>query len=234
MKKLALIASLVCSTLGAQSSFRIFDDQMNDVTSGVMYIADTNAAQILCNLTVENIDSVSRNVTAGRLVLTSPVTASNAMIWGATQYPPNADSSTVSEIMAPGGMQSFQGLYFPNGNGGLATINYCFWDRYDMNNNACVTVTFDNFFSSGGTPIAPSRPAITYGPNPAPYVIGVGWYNYFYESVNLYSSNGTLIDSRDVRGEASCEFEISHLPPGIYMINCVGVNEETYNARFIH
>jgi hypothetical protein len=233
MKKLSVLVVLLAGALHAQSSFRIFDDQMNDVTSGVIYIADTNAAQILCNLTVENIDSVSYDVTAGRLVLTAPVTSSNAMIWGMTQYPPNADSSVTSEIIAPAGTQMFQGLYFPNNNGGIATINYCFWNRYDMNNYSCVTVTYDNHFPAGmTTPLAP--PAVSFTPNPAPTEIGVGWYGWVYTTVNLYSSNGELVETRDVRGQYECGFDLRNLPSGIYMISCVDDYGRVYNSRFVH
>ncbi len=233
MKRIVLLAILSGGALHAQSSFRIYDDQLIDVTSGVIYIADTNATQMLCDLTVENVDSVSRDVVAGRLVLTAPVTSSNAMIWGATQYPPNADSSVVSEIIAPAGMQTFQGLYFPNNNGGIATINYCFWDRLDMNNYSCVTATFDNFFPAGmNPPLAP--PQFWYYPNPAPFTIGVGWSGWEYTTVNLYSSDGKLLETRDVRGKNECAFVLTDMPNGIFMISCVDDDGRVSNSRFVH
>lgn len=233
MKIPVLIATLFCASLHGQGTFRIFDSQMNDVTSGVLYIADTNATQILCDLNVENIDSVTHNVTAGRLVITSPATASNAFIWGMNQYPPSADSSVVSEIMQPAGTQTFQGLYFPNNNGGISTINYCFWERTDMNNNSCVTVTFENHFPAGVT-ASLGPPAVSFVPNPAPAEIGVGWTGWAFITVNLYASDGKLMESRDVRGQYECGFDLCALPSGIYMISCVDDYGRVYNSRFVH
>lgn len=233
MRISVLIATLFCASLQAQGTFRIFDSQMNDVTSGLMFVADTNASQILCDLSVENTDTIQHDVTAGRLVLNSPVTASNAFIWGMNQYPPGADSSVVSEIMQPAGTQVFQGLYFPNSNGGIATINYCFWERTDMNNNSCLTVTFENHFPAGmNAPLAP--PAVYCGPNPALSEIGVGWSGWKYTTVNLYASDGTLVESRDVRGQNECGFDLRNLPGGIYLISCIDDYGRVSNSRFVH
>lgn len=232
MKHLLFFALLLCNAGHAQGTFRIFDAQMNDVTSGVLYIADTNAVSMQVNLTVENTDSNSHEVTAGRLVLSQPATASNAITWGSINYPPNADSSAIPEFISSAGTAPFTGDYFPNSNGGLCTINYCFWDSDDMNNYSCVTVTYDNFFPAGMTPpLAP--PVFSYYPNPAPHTIGVGWYGWEYSTVNLYSFDGQLIESKDVRGRYECEFSLTGLPAGIYMISCVS-ESRVHNSCFSH
>ena len=230
MKKLLIPVLLISSAISAQS-FRIFDNQMNDVTGGVMFVADTNSNQMQIDLTVENIDTVARSVTAGRLMISQPAGSTDAFIWGPTQYLPNTDSSGIAQTIQPTATDSFLGYYFPNNNGGTATINYCFWERTDMNNNVCVTVTFDNYFPAGITaPIAP--PVILYGLS-EPREIGVGWGGISYTTVNLYSSDGKLIESRDVRGQGSCGFLLQNLAPGIYMISCVTEGGEAWNSRFL-
>jgi hypothetical protein len=233
MKKLFGFTLLISSSLGAQSSFRIFDTLGNDVTGGVIYVADTNASVIQVNLTVENVDSVTRNTTAGRLVISAPVTSQEAFIWDLTQYLPGTDSSVVNEFIPSGDSLPFEGYYFPNGNYGIATINYCFWERTDMNNNSCVAVTFDNYFSAGVS-IPVTIPDVTMQPNPAPVEIGIGWSGWNYSTVNLYSSRGELIASHDVRGQYECTFDLRDLPSGIYMISCVEDNGRVFNSRFVH
>jgi hypothetical protein len=233
MKKLLLLPLLFCAVLNAQNSFRIFDSQMNDVTGGTMYLQDTNAVNIQALLTVENIDSVTYQVTAGRLVIQQPAGAANAISWGSIMYVPSADSSALPETMAPAATIPFVGDYFPDTTNGIAIINYCFWDRFSVNNNACVTVTFDNNFASGiAIPVYSTGTSLY--PNPAPTVVGVGWNHAFYHTVNLYSSDGALIESRDVRNLSGCEFDLTTLANGIYMISCVGANGEMYSTRFVH
>ncbi len=233
MKKIAFLKlMLIAGALSAQSSFRIFDSQMNDVTNGVIYLSDTNSSQMQVSLTVENIDSVSRNTTAGRLIISQPAGSNEAFIWGMTQYVPNTDSSVTPEIIAPAGTVAFEGYYFPNG-GGVGTINYCFWERTDMNNNSCVTVTFENHFPAGYEAPIGTR-SISIAPNPAVDEIGVGWSGLIYTTVNLYSSDGKLVESRDVRGQSECGFNLTGLPGGIYMISCVDDEGRVSNSRFVH
>lgn len=169
------------------------------------------------------------------MVLTAPATSSNAMIWGLNQYPPSADSSVVSEIISPAGTQSFQGLYFPNNNAGIATINYCFWDRFDMNNNSCVTVTFDHFFASG-LPLESAAPVVSYGPNPASTHLGIGWDPGTCDRIDMYASDGRLISSLSFpAGVNTYEWELSDFPDGIYYIHCTNSsNGFAVNFTFIH
>lgn len=233
MRTALFVVLFFSATLPAQSSFRIFDEQMIDVTEGVLYLSDTNAAQIVARLTVENVDSIPRTITAGRLVLTQPSTASNAFTWGMYQYAPSNDTSMMAETILPSATDSFSGYYFPNNNGGIATINYCFWETTNMDNYSCVTVTFDNFFPAGISSPYYAIPLALF-PNPAADIVGVGWSGPSYENVNLYSTSGTLIESRDVRNKGGCEFDLTNLPSGIYMINCTGTGEHTYSTKVLH
>jgi hypothetical protein len=233
MKNIFFAAALLCGTLSAQSSFRIFDSQMNDVTGGVLYLADTNSGMIQLNLTVENIDTVSRNTTAGRLIISQPPGSTDAFIWGMIQYLPNTDSSQAPEIIAPAGTAPFEAYYFSNNNAGTATVNYCFWERTNMNNTSCVTVTFENHTPAGvPTPLAP--PQLSYYPNPAPHEIGVGWTGWEYTTVNLYSATGALIETKDVRGQTECAFIVTGLPSGLYVISCIDDFGRVTNSRFVH
>jgi hypothetical protein len=227
-----LLAFCLITTSGyAQGTFRIFDDQMNDVTTGVVFVLDTNASQMQLTLTVENIDTVTHNVTAGRLVISQPATASNAFIWGPIQYTPNIDSSVASTFINSGNTETFEGLYFPNNNGGTATINYCFWERTDMNNNSCVTVTYDHYFPAGTTgPI--NSPAIVVGPNPAADFIGFGWSDPM-QSITIYSSTGTLVASRDLTTDKA-EFDLTDWDSGLYFYLVTGVNGFVISGTFVH
>lgn len=236
MKNVLLLLSFVsCTAMSAQGTFRIYDAQMNDVTGGIMYISDTNATNIAVYLTVENTDTNSHEVTAGRLVLSQPATASNAITWGSIGYTPGADSSLIPEFMSPSGTAPFVGDYYPNNNAGLATINYCVWETGNMSNNSCVTVTFDNVFPAGGSPLAPAEPRITYGPNPATTGIGIGWSHVQIDRVDLYSSDGKLVSTSTLESGLQTEFTLTGMPEGIYYIHCSSSADGfSFSFTFIH
>jgi hypothetical protein len=126
----------------AQGSFRIFDLQNNDVTGGVFSVSNSVQSTFQVQFNVENIDSTAYDVTAGRLVVSAPVTSANAITWGLINYAPSADSSAIPVNLVSQQTGAFVGDYFPNGNVGTATINYCFWNTYDQSNNSCVTVSY--------------------------------------------------------------------------------------------
>lgn len=209
---------------------------MNDVTSGVIYLADTNSAQMQVSLTVENIDSVPHNVTAGRLVISAPPASSNAFAWGQIQYVPTIDSSAVPETIVPSGSVAFEGFYFPNNTGGPASINYCFWETTDMDNNSCVTVTYDNFFPAGTSgPLESGPPVVSYWPNPAQSYLGIGWSHGVMNRIDMYSSDGRLVNSAtSTAGFSGYEWDLTAMPEGIYYIHCNDAEGFVVTFTFVH
>jgi len=233
MRLFAVLISLIscASFCMAQNSFRIFDAQLNNVTNGILIVTDTNSSMMQVNLTVENIDSVSHSVTAGRLVLTQPATASNAFTWGLINYPPSADSSMNPVAMQIGNVQSFEGYYFPNGNTGTATINYCFWETTDQNNYSCVTVTYNNLISVGiphsdvGT--------LSAAPNPASEGIGFGWSHINVTTINVYSAQGILLHTISPNTEEAT-IDLTLWPEGLYFYQMISDSGFIENGSFLH
>lgn len=217
--------------ISAQGSFRIYDAQMNDITNGILIVSDTNSSMMQVNLTVENVDSLSHVVTAGRLVLTQPATASNAFTWGLINYPPSADSSVNPVAMPIGNMQSFEGYYFPNGNNGSATINYCFWETTDQSNYSCVTVTFNNVISTGIPETEEGE--ISIFPNPASEGIGFGWSHITVTAINVYSAQGVLVCTLDPAVNGT-EIDLTNWPEGLYFYQLVSDSDYVSGGSFLH
>lgn len=231
MKTLAFFLGFISVTVSAQNSFRIFDPQMVDVTNGILIISDTNATMMQLDVTVENVDSVVHNVIAGRLVIIQPATASNAFTWGLINYPPSADSSAIAVNMPSTNIQPFQGYYFPNGNNGTATINYCFWETTDQNNYSCVTVTYNNFISVGISP--ETKAPISIGPNPAGYTISFGWSHITVSAINIYSSQGVLVHVIHPEMEKA-EVDLTNWPEGLFFFQMVEDSGAISNGSFLH
>lgn len=222
---------LLALPLGAQNSFRIFDAQNNDVTSGVFTVSDTSTVSVQASFTVENTDSVTYDVTAGRLVISVPAGTSNAFSWGQINYPPNADSSVYAENLAPQQSSPLVADYFPNGQYGTATINYCVWDHFDMNNFSCVTVTYNILLGqedAAGNPVS----AQAY-PNPVSSNenLQISWDRVPGEKVEvkLFSVNGTSLTFSFPAAEGRCELPLQELVPGMYFVEV-----KTENALLFH
>lgn len=236
MKQLATCILFLCLSVSsfAQGTFRILDSQLNDVTTGTVFVTDTNSATMQVVFTVENTDSISHDVTAGRFVITQPAGADNAFTWAGICYPPTADTSAIPETITPSGSSIFNGYYFPNGMAGTATINYCFWETTDMNIISCVTVNYENVLVSVSE-MHPGAPVITSQPNPAPEKVGVSWTDFAVNHIELYSPDGRILESIIVEpGTSDCVIDLQMLPPGMYCIALFGDNGLVYNARIVH
>lgn len=231
MRILILIICVFAGSLSAQNSFRIFDAQMNDVTNGVLFLADTNSAMIQVNLSVENIDSVAHVVTAGRLVISQPAGAENAFSWNLINYLPTIDSSMVPASMPPSASEPFEAYYFPNSSPGLATINYCFWETTYQSNYSCVTVTYENQTPAGMQYPAPSH--ISFGPNPASNMIGFGWSHSDVAEIRIYSAQGVLVHTIQTETNTA-EIDLTLWQEGLYFYQFTNDNEVLFNGTFLH
>ena len=235
MKKILLLSGLFCATLHAQSTFVVYDTAMNNVTGSTLYLVDTNATGMDALLTVENIDVVTHDVTAGRVVISTPPGTLSSIAWGTIGYVPSVDSTIYAETIAPGGMSPlFAGSYYPDTATGQATINYCFWERGNMSNTSCVTIVYDNQRLTGVDDLPFASRTMALQPNPAVNTINVGWTFPEVTTINLYAADGSLVESRSNNGAFACSFDVATLPAGMYMISCVCADGYAFNSRFVH
>lgn len=220
MKILIAAFLLFSANLFAQNSFRIFDMQNNDVTGGIFTVTDTSTQAVQVQFNVENIDSVAYSVTAGRLVLSVPQGSSNAITWNLINYPPQNDSSFSNPIMIPQNVQPFVADYFPNGNLGIATINYCFWDRSDMNNNSCVAVTFNIIPNGIGSPDESQQVKLFPNPVNAGENLQLNWNQLPGEKLfmHLYNPLGESVLQSFEMKNGTASVSLAGFAPGIYIV----------------
>lgn len=233
MRFLAPVVFLfVLTSARAQGTFRIYDSSMNDVTSSYVFVLDTNSGMMSVTLSVQNTDSVPHDVTAGRVVIAQPASASNAFTWGMYQYTPANDTSVIPIAIAATAMDTFVGYYFTDSLGGVATIDYCFWETTNPGNSSCVTLYYENHIHAG----IQSRdiPAVLAGPNPAPEFIGFSWSHLTMTTIEIYSSTGELLAIRHLDQGESAEFEITNWAPGLYLYNIYGTEGVSMTGTFVH
>jgi hypothetical protein len=220
MKKLLLAVLLLPVCISAQNSFRIFDAQNNDVTSQIVNIYDTSLTNIHTVFTVENIDVVPFDVTAGRIEIVIPPGTANAFSWALINYAPMTDTSAIADNLIPQETGNLVLDYFPNGNSATATINHCVWNRYDITNSSCMTV---NYFP--GT-IGVSENSTTYNANVYPNPIQSGssiqlqWDQVpgDFVTVRLIDLYGKVIEYRCSAVNGKFEVPTTDLAAGVYML----------------
>lgn len=234
MKQLSTaVILLVGLTTNAQSTFRIYDTMMNDVTSGNVFLLDTNSSMMSVTLWVQNTDSITHNVQAARIIISQPPAASNAFIWGMYQYAPNVDTSAMPVTIAPAAMDTFVGYYFPDTLNGVATINYCFWETTNPNNSSCVTVYYENHMHVGIRPTDASTFSLV--PNPAGEFMDVTWADFNCEVIQVFASDGRLVQSNPVSpAQNNFRIQLQSLPPGIYMVQLIGRGGEVWTQSLVH
>ena len=101
----------------------------------VSYIAvqNTGTSDVTIKVTREEINIIENTV--------------HQFCWGGVCFSPDTDTSHNSMTLAPGEMTNeFSGHYQSNGNIGISTIKYTFWDVSNPDNFSSVIVNFNNLF----------------------------------------------------------------------------------------
>lgn len=101
--------------------------------------------EIVIELDVTNTGSATIDVLCQRYHIELVPGSMSALCWGGLCYPPNVGLSGFSTTIEPGQTVSndFSGHYYPNGNTGMSTIAYTFFDLNNPNDSVMITVLFD-------------------------------------------------------------------------------------------
>lgn len=235
-RKLFFLAAFLISGLvaSAQNSFAIFDTLNNNVTNGIWALTDT-AQTMSVRLKVQNVDVQSYTVTAGRLVISVPATTTNWFTWNEVCYAPIVDTSVVDPLMAPQDTSIFVGEYFSNGMPGTATINYCFWDRYNMTNNSCVTLTYNRL----ATEVANTNADFKFGVFPNPVSVNenlqLSWNAVPGEvlSVKLISVDGKINSFSFPANQNLVQIPLHDFASGLYVLQIETENGMLYRNKIV-
>jgi len=104
-----------------------------------------NAEEIVVELAVTNTGNSSIDVLCQRYENDMVPGSSSAFCWGYLCYPPWTSLSGYHHTIGPGMTvdDDFSGHYYPDGNVGISTIAYTFFDLNNPNDSVMVTVLYD-------------------------------------------------------------------------------------------
>lgn len=105
----------------------------------------STAIEIIAELDVTNTGTSTIDVLCQRYELDLVPGSSSALCWGGLCYPPWTNLSAYHTTIGPGVTVSndFSGHYYPDGNEGVSTIAFTFFDMDNVNDSVMVTILFD-------------------------------------------------------------------------------------------
>lgn len=146
----------------------------------------------------------------------------NSFCWGVLCYPPTTDTSVITQLISAGTVDNtFRGDYFPNGYPGVTTVEYCFFNASNPNDQACVTINYDGLTVGTFNPEAPFNFTIT-GKNPANTITS---FTYSYKeagkaTVKIIDMLGNTLRNIPLSStKGNMIITTSELPSGVYFLN---------------
>lgn len=221
MKKTLTISILLLSAITSfsQNQFFEFSNLQTDVWGDVNY-------QMLGRAYVKNITDDTLQVKVRRYNVDVVSGSENAFCWDLC-YTPFTAESVNSITMEPNSVKpNFYADFFPNGNAGLSTLKYCFFNEDNMADSACIMVYF--YASPTGVESVIYTDANTVSsayPNPASATTKL---NYTLRNdagkakLELHNMLGAKVRTIDLAEKmASIELSLNNLESGVYFYSLV-------------
>lgn len=148
MKKLLLLITVVLfgSGLLFGQSFEIVDEDgvtiQNGATINLTGEATTN--MLKAHLFIKNTTDEVKNVYVKKVILQDVENTFNTFCWAESCFPPDVFQSPKPDTVQPNSLSNyFDGDFQPNGNEGIVSIMYVWFDEMDINDSVYVFVNFN-------------------------------------------------------------------------------------------
>lgn len=173
---------------------------------------------------VKNTSSNDLEVGGFRRVVDTVQGSENRFCWSPTCWPPSVDTANaVQTISGNGGIDStFKGYYTPDGNPGIAAIEYCFYDTSNVSDSVCTIVRYD---ASSSVSIEEKRAEenirLKLSPNPARDRLNVELEESGKGTIRLHSILGEIVLERKIEAK-KVELDVSKLDEGLHFLTFEG------------
>lgn len=229
MKRL-LSALLIASATGA-----IAQNSLTIVSMPQEVWGNTDAAYIQAPGAVENTSGSAVEVKVRSTEVSVIPGTLNYFCW-AQCYEPGVTLSPTSITLQPGErVSAFYGDYIPQGQAGISSIKYCFFNVANETDSVCGIVRFsaspvgvNDLTAAGRSNISKSYP------NPASnelfidYAVGDG-----VGRIDIYSMLGVKVKSVNLTGQQGrVNLNVASLPAGMYLYRLVVNGQDVQTKRF--
>ncbi len=209
MKTLVLLLSIfMFNILGAQSFV---------VTPNHNPINGDNWNELLTEVTIENVTSITKNVKIRKFIIDTVPGSTNHFCWG-NCFDPDTYIST-SPLTIPGltiNDTDFSVHLTPNGTEGVSRVKYCAYDINNLADSACITITYSHFATSNTESLNEDFSCNFY-PNPSRGDINFNYYlpNHMYADLFLSDVLGNKVYSSNLNS-GSQKIVLRDLKKGMY------------------
>lgn len=185
---------------------------------------------------IENVSSVEVEVKVVAEEIDIVPGALHYFCW-AQCYEPGVLLSPTSLTLAPGErVNTFYGDYVPEGQPGISTVKYCFFNVANEADSVCGIIRFNASPLSVSGPLTNNRPNIGKAfPNPASDQVTVDYFKGTGSGrIEIYSMLGSKMLSVELREEKGrVRIPVDRLPAGMYLFR-LNVNGEYLQTRKFH
>lgn len=138
----------------ATDTLELYDTLGNLITNGTIIIrgSDPSVDVLAGHIWIKNTTTTEMpNVYVRRLINQEVGNTQNAFCFGVNCYPPSVNVSAIPTVLEAGVMnKSFYADYYPNGNGGLTSITYEFFDNITFGRKVTAKATIEFAISATG------------------------------------------------------------------------------------
>ena len=222
MKRLILsfLAFTMFQAVQAQSSLTL--PSMDNYVWG-----STEASILQGEGTVENTNgSTAIDVRVRRITVDTVPGSQNYFCWEQCYEPPTSVSPTAMSIPVGQRIDQFYADYKPNGNAGVSTLVYCFYNDANEADSVCTTVRFSaspvgiqDVFLGTKSGISESYPNPATSVASVNYALSAGWQQ---ADVYIYSMLGAMVKKISLlEDQGTLKIDVASLPSGMYFYTLV-------------
>lgn len=226
---LSLFTVALCSGAFAQNSLTLLS--VDDFVWGSI---EDNLLQ--AEGTVENTNgSAPIAVRVERITIDTVPGSQNYFCWEQCYEPPTSVSPTAMTINPGERIDQFYADYKPNGQQGVSTLAYCFYDDTNQADSVCVTVRFSaspvgiqDVFLGNQSGISESYPNPAQDVAKINYALSAGWNK---AEVMVYSMLGAQVRKIDLtEDQGTIKMNVANLPSGMYFYSLI-VNDKAISIK---
>ena len=227
-----LLVLFASGQLFSQSLVLFYEGEQLEPNAEITKEGPVTEYDIIAHLDVQNTGSSTISAHCQRYEIDMVPGALSALCWGELCYAPTQNISIEPMIFGPNEtlLDVFQGHYYPNGNAGVSTIAFTFFDMDNPNDSVQVTILFDAMIT-GMNDVFHASDFKAY-PNPANHYIEVELNREQADenlTLQLVNTNGSVVREQ-VAGKKRNRIITSDLAEGLYLYRAL-VNGELITSE---
>jgi hypothetical protein len=230
-----LLVLFASGQLFSQSLVLFYEGEQLEPNAEITKQGPVSEYEIIAYFDVQNTGSSTISAHCQRYEIDMVPGALSALCWGELCYAPTQNISIEPMTFQPNEtlLEVFSGHYYPNGNAGISTIAFTFFDMDNPNDSVHVTILFDAMIT--GINDRDRADDIRVYPNPASDYLEVELNREKADeniTIQLVNANGAVVREL-IAGSQRNRINTSELAEGLYMYRALSNGELIASEKVI-